>query len=146
MGNSEPHDIIYLQWNEVNDPKFDDQIRKHLYHLVKAGELVFLNNAQIICLKKNLYDLSNILCFVEKNWKKLLCSNFPSIPVGNYTVSLLLKTVIKCSRKGKKFYGRLTLPHFATRCGTLAQISWLAYKKIYVHGGRLSASRDRKRA
>ena len=63
MGNSEPHDVMYLQWNEVNDPKFDDQIRKHLYHLVEAGELGYFNNAQRICLKKNLYDLSNILCF-----------------------------------------------------------------------------------
>ena len=123
MGNSELHDIVYLQWNELNDPKFNDKIRKHLYHIVESGELVYFNNAQSICLKKNLYDLSNILCFVEKHWNKLLCSNFPSIPVGNYTVSLLLKTVRKCSRKGKKFYVGLILPHLATRCGTLAQIS-----------------------
>ena len=128
MGNSEPHDVMYLQWNEVNYPKFDDQIRRHLYHLVEAGELGYLNIAQSIFLKKNFYDLSNILCFVEKHWKNLLCSNFPSIPVGNYTVSLIFKIVRKCSRKGKNFYGRLTLPHLATRCDTLAQIYWLAYK------------------
>ena len=128
MGNSELHDIVYLQWNELNDPKFNDKIRKHLYHIVESGELVYFNNAQSICLKKNLYDLSNILFFVEKYWKKLLCSKFPSVPVGNYTVSLLLKTIIKGSQKRKKFYGRLTLPHLATRCDTLAQIYWLAYK------------------
>ena len=61
MGNSEPHDVMYLQWNEVNYPKFDDQIRKHLYHLVEAGELGYFNNAQSICLKKNVDDLSNTL-------------------------------------------------------------------------------------
>ena len=34
MVNSKPHDVFYLQWNEVNDPNFDDQMRKQLYHLV----------------------------------------------------------------------------------------------------------------
>ena len=53
MGNSEPNTIMYLHWNEVNDPKFDDQIGKHLYHLVEAGKIGYLNNAQSICLNKN---------------------------------------------------------------------------------------------
>ena len=60
-GNAEPKDVLYLEWTEKPDPKFDDQVRKKLYELARESEVGYFNNDNRECLKKNVYDLGNIL-------------------------------------------------------------------------------------
>jgi len=128
MGTSEPTSVRYLKWDAVQDPKIDDQIREWLYQVAEAGELRYFNISQRKCLKDNLYNLSDIVCFIGKHWKKLLNANFPSIPSRTCSDSLLLEIVGQGSPK-QSSNGRLTISLVATHCGTLAQMPWLSFKK-----------------
>ncbi len=128
MGNSEPEDVMFLKWEEVPKPDFGDQIRKELYHRLESIEVGYFNISQRECLKKNIYQLSNVLCFVEKHWRKIINADFPTIPAGKCSDSMLLEVVSNCKRAYRSD-GRLLLDVIGTHCGTLAGMSWLPFKR-----------------
>lgn len=81
-GDSEPKDVLYLQIEVKQNPDFTDQVLEELYRLVQREELGFFSYEQRECLTNNLRDLSVVLSFVEKHWKKLVGSSFPTFPMG----------------------------------------------------------------
>jgi hypothetical protein len=49
-------------------------------------------------LKSNLFQIRDVLCFIEKHWKTLFLKDFPSLPNDETRQNRLLQLVADCSR------------------------------------------------
>ena len=119
----------YLPPPAINpQANLDEQIDKRLRDLVtKDIGLGYFHGAQKDNLTENLRVVGGVLCFVEKFWKKLLGTSFPSIP-RRHSSSKLLEAVSLCrrnNRKNEKLFVKLVAKHM----GTLATLHWNSYKK-----------------
>ena len=116
-GDAEPLSVRYLTHDATStcSQDLDVQVRKELYILVESSELGYFSHDQKTTLQKNLYIISNVLCFVDKHWKTLLKADYPAIPDGDYSFSQLLRALLKCGRENRKnvYDERLTLKKVA---------------------------------
>lgn len=133
MGKGDSQEIKYLlPPAEKESPKLNEQLIAVLIPLLNDQLGVgYYNITQKQCIEKNvLHSLVNTLCLFEKHWHKFLNVQFPSIPSGQYSGSLLLEALSKCKRaKTKKSSDPLTVTLLSTHIGYLSSLNWSPFKK-----------------
>ena len=137
MGKGEPEHVKFLSPSpDEPKPRMDAQIKARVVELLSEDiKLGYFSITQRACLAKNAGTLVSVLCCVQKHWKKLLRKDFPNVPVGDKSNSLLLELVAKCHR-ARPSNDRLTLGVLSTHCGALSGLDWSPYK----HSKRLKCT------